>query len=89
MWFQRSADQGNQYAQYFVEHMDDHRTAPSAQSVIRLLYHMANIFREQTPPSAPGGMRSGVDRKLRRKIWEKKIAMGHKPDDHEEPMMNL
>ncbi len=89
MWFQRSADQGNQYAQYFVEHMDDHRTAPSAQSVIRLLYHMVNIFREQTPPSAPGGMRSGVDRKLRRKIWEKKIAMGHKPDDHEEPMMNL
>ena len=89
MWFQRSADQGNQYAQYFVEHMDDHQTAPSAQSVIRLLYHMANIFREQTPPSAPGGMRSGVDRKLRRKIWEKKIAMGHKPDDHEEPMMNL
>ena len=89
MWFQRSADQGNQYAQYFVEHMDDHRTAPSAQSVIRLLYHMANIFREQTPPSAPCGMRSGVDRKLRRKIWEKKIAMGHKPDDHEEPMMNL
>lgn len=89
MWFQRSADQGNQYAQYFVEHMDAHRTAPSAQSVIRLLYHMANIFREQTPPSAPGGMRSGVDRKLRRKIWEKKVAMGHKPDDHEEPMMNL
>ena len=89
MWFQRSADQGNHYAQYFVEHMDDHRTAPSAQSVIRLLYHMANIFREQTPPSAPGGIRSGVDRKLRRKIWEKKIAMGHKPDDHEEPMMNL
>ena len=89
MWFQRSADQGNHYAQYFVEHMDDHRTALSAQSVIRLLYHMANIFREQTPPSAPGGIRSGVDRKLRRKIWEKKIAMGHKPDDHEEPMMNL
>lgn len=89
IWFQRSADQGNQYSQYFAAHMDDHRSVPSAQSVIRLLYHMANIFREQTPPSAPGGIRSGVDRKLRRKIWEKKIAMGHKPDDHEEPMMNL
>lgn len=89
IWFQRSADQGNQYSQYFVAHMDDHRSVPSAQSVIRLLYHMSNIFREQTPPSAPGGIRSGVDRKLRRKIWEKKIAMGHKPDDHEEPMMNL
>ena len=34
------------------------------------------------------GFRSGaglhVDRKLRRKIQEKKIALGHKPDDHEE-----
>ena len=34
------------------------------------------------PPAAPVGQR--VDRKLRRKIQKKKIAMGHKPDDHEE-----
>ena len=34
------------------------------------------------PPTVPTDQQ--VDRKLRRKIQEKKIAMGHKPDDHEE-----
>ena len=33
-------------------------------------------------------MRVAVDSKLMRKIREKKIAMGHKPDDHEEQVMN-
>lgn len=31
--------------------------------------------------------RVGVDSKLKRQIREKKIAMGHKPDDHEEQTM--
>ena len=42
---------------------------------------MGNFFQEWAPPSS-GGV-SFVDSKLRRKIREKKIAMGHKPDDHE------
>ncbi|MDE6590919.1 MAG: relaxase MobL [Oscillospiraceae bacterium] len=48
-----------------------------------LLCHMGRIFQEQSPQPV-GGMRVAVDSKLRRKIMEKKIAMGHKPDDHEE-----
>ena len=52
-----------------------------------LLYHMGRIFQEQHPQPA-GGMRVAVDSKLKRKIREKKIAMGHKPDDHEEQVMN-
>jgi len=52
-----------------------------------LLYHMSRIFQEQHPQPA-GGMRVAVDSKLKRKIREKKIAMGHKPDDHEEQVMN-
>ena len=51
-----------------------------------LLYHMGRIFQEQHPQPA-GGMRVAVDSKLKRKIREKKIAMGHKPDDHEEQTM--
>ena len=79
-WFTLAAEQGNQYAQYFLDHMND---MPSlSASATRLLRHMGNIFREQAPPS-PGGV-TFVDSKLRRKIKEKKIAMGHKPDDHEE-----
>lgn len=44
---------------------------------------MGRIFQEQRPQPVLG-MRLAVDSKLRRKIREKKIAMGHKPDDHEE-----
>ena len=52
-----------------------------------LLYHTGRIFQEHHPQPA-GGMRVAVDSKLKRKIREKKIAMGHKPDDHEEQVMN-
>ena len=52
-------------------------------SVSSLLYHMGRIFQEQRPQSQ-GGIRVAVDSKLKRKIREKKIAMGHKPDDREE-----
>ena len=61
--------------------------APSAgvvfNSASSLLYHMGRIFQEQRPQPA-GGVRIAVDSKLKRKIREKKIAMGHKPDDREE-----
>ena len=40
------------------------------------------IFENHALPQSSAGLH--VDRKLRRKIQEKKIAMGHKPDDHEE-----
>ena len=49
----------------------------------RLLYHMGQIFRDNAlPPSNPMGIR--VDSKRRRKIMERRMAMGHKLDDHEE-----
>ena len=61
--------------------------APSAGMVFNsassLLYHMGRIFQEQRTQPA-GAVRVAVDSKLKRKIREKKIAMGHKPDDHEE-----
>ena len=47
------------------------------------------IFREQSQPPHPRGLRLTVDKKLWRKIREKKIAMGHKPDDHEEPTITM
>lgn len=88
-WFQQAAEQGDQYAQYFVEHMDHRDYFPIAQSVAQLLHHLAGIFREQSQPPHPRGPRVTVDKKLWRKIREKKIAMGHKPDDHEEPTITM
>ena len=51
-----------------------------------LLCSVARIFQEQNPQPVTG-VRCAVDSKLRRKIREKKIAMGHRPDDHEEQRM--
>ena len=81
-WFSRSAAQGNQYAQFFLEHQNDRRPPSVMLAATRLLYHMSRIFENHALPHSSAGLH--VDRKLRRKIQEKKIAMGHKPDDHEE-----
>ena len=84
-WFTLAADQGNEYARYFLDHMDD---APSLfDSATRLLHHMGNVFQDQAPP--PTGGISFVDSKLRKRIREKKIAMGHKPDDHEDQIQQF
>ena len=48
----------------------------------RMLYHMSRLFEDYSLSRSGAGLH--VDRKLRRKIQEKKIALGHKPDDHEE-----
>lgn len=88
-WFQKAAEQGDRYAQYFVERMDHRDLFPVVQSAARLLHHLAGIFREQSQPPHPRGLRLTVDKKLWRKIRERKIAMGHKPDDHEEPTITM
>ena len=81
-WFSRSAAQGNQYAQFFLERQNDLRPPSVMLAVTRLLYHMIRIFEDHSLPRFSTGLQ--VDSKLRRKIQAKKIAMGHKPDDHEE-----
>ena len=58
---------------------DEHSSALLFNSVTRLLYHTSRIFQEQQPPVSPV---YHTDRKLLRKLREKKIAHGHKPDDH-------
>ena len=52
-------------------------------STIRLFHQMVQIFRENAvPPSNPMGIR--VDSKRRKKLIQKRLAMGHKQDDHEQ-----
>lgn len=88
-WFTMAAEQGNEYAQYFLDHLDDPFGPSLLQTATRLLHHLGNIFRDQSPPpSGSGGIHIAVDKKLLRKIREKKMAQGHKADDHE-PTMTL
>ena len=82
-WFTQSAAQGNEYAQFFLDRWDNPKPPTVMLSVTRLLHHMSEIFRDNSvTPKAPAGQQA--ERKLQLKIKEKKIAMGHKPDDHEE-----
>lgn len=82
-WFWESASQGNEYAQFFLDHFNDNHSPNVLLSATKLLHHMGRIFQDNSiPPCPPGSQRA--DRKLLQKIRQKKIAMGHKPDDHEE-----
>ena len=52
-------------------------------STVRLFHQMGRIFRDNAaPPSNPMGIR--VDSKRRKKLIQKRLAMGHKQDDHEQ-----
>lgn len=52
-------------------------------STVRLFHQMGQIFRDNAaPPSNPMGIR--MDSKRRKKLMQKRLAMGHKQDDHEQ-----
>ena len=52
-------------------------------STVRLFHQVGQIFRNNTaPPSNPMGIR--IDSKRRKKLMQKRLAMGHKQDDHEQ-----
>ena len=52
-------------------------------STIRLFHQIGQIFRENAaPPSNPMGIR--IDSKRRKKLMQKRLALGHKQDDHEQ-----
>ena len=82
-WFWRSAAQGNRYAQFFLDRQDDLRPPGVMLSVTRLLHHLSRVFQENSMPATNPGVLQ-IDRKRLRQLREKRIALGHKPDDHPE-----
>ena len=85
-WLNQASEQGNVYAEALLQHQDSGRPPHGFLSVTRLLHHMSRIFQDRSLPQS--GTELQVDSKLRQKIREKKIAMGHRPDDHEDPGLN-
>ena len=60
-----------------------YRSLSLGESVVQMLYHMGRIFEDNS--KADGtlyGLR--IDRKRRRELQRKRLATGHKPDDHVE-----
>jgi len=83
-WFTLSTAQGNIYAQFFLDYMDSFKDPSALMAGTRLLHHMSRIFLDNAPPLKPLGQRT--DRKLLRKLREKKQAQGHARDDQEQTM---
>lgn len=88
-WLTLSAAQGNVYAQFFLDHMDQYRDPSPLLAIGKLLWDLSGIFRANSvPPTGPAGIR--MDSKRRRKLQQKRLAMGHRLDDHEDqPMQQL
>ena len=82
-WFAAARDNGHAYAEFFMKRMERGEQEPPSVLLAstRLLYHMGNIFRDNAPASAATGVQ--IDRKRLALLRQKRVALGHKPDDHE------
>ena len=84
-WFAAARDNGHEYAGYFLVRMERQEDLPPPNillSATRLLHHMGSIFRDNAPrPAVPTGIQ--IDHKHLQRLREKKMAMGHKWNDHE------
>lgn len=85
-WFSVAEQNGHAYAGYFLDRMERQEDLPLPNillSATRLLHHMGNIFQDKAPcPAAPTGIR--IDHKRLQRLREKKMALGHKWNDHED-----
>ena len=85
-WFSVAERNDHAYAGYFLDRMERQEDLPPPNillSTTRLLHHMGNIFRDNAPhPAVPAGIH--IDRKRLQRLREKKMALGHKWNDHEE-----
>lgn len=82
-WLELSAAQGNPYAQYLIDKANESYNSAILLSATRLLHHMSRIFQTNSvAPANPKGIR--IDSRRRKLLQEKRIALGHKPDGHED-----
>ena len=72
-----SADQGNVYAAQLLQSVHSNRNWSVALGSLRLLQHLARIIQNRIEDERKSG-KGGIDRKLKRKIDEKKQAHGLK-----------
>jgi TPR repeat protein len=80
-WLSAAAAQGNIYAKFLLERMDSFKDPSILLAATRLMHHLGNIFRDEYQ-KAFGNPLIQVDRKLRKKLIEKKLAQGHAYNDH-------
>ena len=81
-YMKQAVENGSECAYLFLNRQDSLTEPQLMLAATRLLYHMGRIFQDNSLPQT--GAVQHIDRKRRQKLHEKRIAHGHKPDDHEE-----
>ena len=76
-WLEKAADHGNQYALQLLHGIRNNRNISAATGIIRLLHHVSRIIGDRMEAERKTGT-SAVDRKLKRRIDEKRQAQGIK-----------
>lgn len=82
-WFTKAYYGGHTYAGIFMGRIDrgEQRPLSVILATTQLLYHIGNIFRDNAP--VPAATNIQIDRKRLQELQRKRIALGHKPEDHE------
>lgn len=81
-YMKQAAENGSECAWLFLNRRDSLTEPQLMLAATRLLYYMGRIFQDNSLPQT--GAVQHIDRKRRQKLEAKRIAHGHKPDDHEE-----
>ena len=80
--FSQQPDQSNQQKGSAPAGADYHAPTVS-ETIVRMLHHMSRIFEDNSKiDQIHRGLQ--IDRKRRQELQRKRLAMGHKPEDHEE-----
>ena len=83
LFLEASAAQGNIYAQFLLENLDSFRDPDLILAATRLMHHLSRIFQEDYRKASGGSGMGHIDRRRRQKLQEKRMAQGHRKDDHE------
>ena len=74
-YLRSSAEHGNQYAEQLIHSIESNRDWSAAMGSIRLLHHLSRMLQQQMRERDKANF-GQIDRKLKRKIDEKKEAQG-------------
>ncbi len=77
-WLTSSAEHGNQYAEQLLHSIRSNKNWSAAMGAFRLLHHISRIIQNRLEDERRGKGGTLIDRKLRRKIQDKKEALGMK-----------
>ena len=81
-YLEKSALQGNEYAQYLLDYVNTIFEPKIDLMLVSccFFHHLSRIFQEQMLPDKKNPL-IGTDRKLKKKLLEKRMALGHKKND--------